>query len=100
MSAAEAFESTLIRRGLQATTISELTRFVATMDARPLDRLLDELPALAEMSTSKFDLARAVFRRRARQLDPVEREQLRMHSEEVAARQDVIVAERIRTLFS
>jgi hypothetical protein len=69
------------------------------MEKRPLDRLLDELPALATLSNSKFDLARVVLGRRARDLTPVEREQLQMHAEEVAARTDDRVAARIRSLF-
>jgi hypothetical protein len=93
------FDTTLIRSGKQATTISELSRFVAVMETRPLDRLLDELPGFAQFSNSKFDLARAVLSRRARALAPVEREQLRIHAEEVAARVDRDVADRIRTLF-
>ena len=99
MSAAADFESTLIRRGTQATTISELSQFVATMEQRPLDRLLDELPSLAQMTNSKFDLARSVLRRRVRDLAPVEREQLQMHAEEVAGRTEDDVAVRIRSLF-
>ncbi len=99
MSAATDFDSTLIRSGIQATTISELTSFVDTMEKRPLDRLLDELPGLAGLSNSKFDLARSVLRRRARDLAPVEREQLQLHAEEVAGRTADEVAVRIRALF-
>jgi hypothetical protein len=99
MSAAADFDSTLIRSGVQATTISELTQFVATMEQRPLDRLLDELPGLAGLSNSKFDLARSVLRRRARDLAPMELEQLQILAEEVAGRTDEDVADRIRALF-
>jgi cob(I)alamin adenosyltransferase len=99
MSAAVDFDSTLIRSGIQATTISELSQFVATMEKRPLDRLLEDLPGLASLSNSKFDLARSVLRRRARDLAPVEREQLQIHAEEVAVGTDDEVAFRIRSLF-
>ena len=99
MSAATDFDSTLVRSGIHATTISELSRFVAVMEQRPLDRLLEELPALATLSNSKFDLARSVLRRRARDLAPIEREQLQMLAEEVAGRTDEEVADRIRELF-
>ena len=99
MSAAADFDTTLVRSGIQATTISELSRFVAKMEVRPLDRLLNDLPGFALFSNSKFDLARAVLRRRVRDLAPVEREQLRMHAEEVAARAQPDVGERIRALF-
>lgn len=93
------FDTTLIRSGIQATTISELSKFVVTMEERPLDRLLNDLPGFALFSNSKFDLARAVFRRRVRNLAPVERLQLKMHAEEVALRTEDDVAERIRALF-
>ena len=99
MTAAIDFDTTLIRSGIQATTISELTRFVAVIEQRPLDRLLNDLPGFARFSNSKFDLARSVLRRRVRELVPVEREQLRIHAEEVAARTEPDVAERIRALF-
>jgi hypothetical protein len=99
MSAAVDFDSTLVRSGIHATTISELSRFVATIEQRPLDRLLEELPGLAGLSNSKFDLARSVLRRRARDLAPIEREQLQMLAEEVAGRTDEEVADRIRGLF-
>jgi hypothetical protein len=104
MSATADLDSTLIRRGTEATTISELSAFVATIEKRPLDRLLDELPSLALMTNSKFDLARAVLRRRARDLAPIDREQLRVHAEEVADRAADLhkddVAVRIRSLFN
>jgi hypothetical protein len=99
MSAAADFDSTLVRTGIQATTISELTQFVLVMEKRPLDRLLDELPGLARLSNSKFDLAQAVLRRRARELAPMERLQLKIHAEEVAGASELTVAERIRSLF-
>jgi hypothetical protein len=93
------FDTTLIRSGIQATTISELSKFVTAMEERPLDRLLSDLPGFALFSNSKFDLARAVFRRRIRTLAPVERLQLKIHAEEVAAHADAEVGERIRALF-
>jgi hypothetical protein len=99
MSADMDFDSTLVRTGIHATTISELTKFVTVMEGRPLDRLLDELPGLARLSNSKFDLAQAVLRRRARQLAPIERLQLKLHAEEVAAVAEPPVADRIRSLF-
>jgi hypothetical protein len=93
------FDSTLIRRGLQATTISEMTRFVATLDERPLDKLLADLPGFALFSETKFTLARAVLRRRVRDLSEIDREQLRAFAVEIATESEPEVAERIRTLF-
>ena len=99
MDAAADFDSTLIRRGLQATTISEMTRFVETMDGRPLDKLLQDLPGFAAFSETKFSLARAVLRRRMRALDDVDREQLRVLATEVAGAAKDDVAQRITAIF-
>ena len=99
MSVAADFDTTLIRSGIHATTISELSKFVAAIETRPLDRLLGELPGFALFSNSKFDLARSVVRRRARALPDVEREQIRIFAEEVASRTNDDVAMRIRTIF-
>jgi hypothetical protein len=99
MNSALDFESTLIRRGVQATTITEMTRFVETMDQRPLDKLLQDLPGFAVFSETKFSLARAVLRRRLRTLDAVDREQLRVLAAEVASAEKTDVAQRITAIF-
>jgi hypothetical protein len=93
------FDSTLIRNGLQATTISEMTQFVATMDERPLDKLLQDLPGFALFSETKFSLARAVLRRRMRELPAVDREQLRTLAHEIADNAKSDVAQRVRAIF-
>jgi hypothetical protein len=99
MNSALDFESTLIRRGVQATTITEMTHFVETMDQRPLDKLLQDLPGFAAFSETKFSLARAVLRRRLRTLDEVDREQLRVLAAEVASEEKTDVAQRITAIF-
>ena len=55
-------DSTLIRRGASATTFNELEQFVETIEGRPLDKLLTDLPGIAGFSGAKFDLARQVVR--------------------------------------
>ena len=92
-------DSTLIRCGTRAATFSEMAEFVETIETRPLDKLLTELPGIAGLSGSKFDLARQVVRRRANHLIAVEREQLRVMANEVAANAADDVAERIRAIF-
>lgn len=92
------FDSTLIRRGFHAATLTDMTEFVATLEQRPLDKLLAELPGLAGLSNTKFDLSRQVIRRRARTLSALEREQLRLFAEEIAAGVEGEVAVRIRGL--
>ncbi|MDQ3281524.1 MAG: hypothetical protein M3Q69_08930 [Acidobacteriota bacterium] len=99
MAASMDFDSTLIRNGLQATTIREMTNFVATMEQRPLDKLLTDLPGFALFSETKFSLARAVLRRRVRDLSEIDRQQLRTFAMEIARESEAEVAERIRGLF-
>lgn len=93
-------DSTLIRRGVSAATFSDMADFVDRIQNRPLDKLLAELPALAELSTTKFSLARQALRRRARSLQRADYEQLRLMAFEVADDAGAEVGERIRSLFS
>ncbi|HKR63118.1 MAG TPA: hypothetical protein VJZ00_05245 [Thermoanaerobaculia bacterium] len=92
-------DSTLIRRGVNASTFHEMEQFAETIEERPLDKLLTELPGIAQLSGAKFDLARQVVRRRANHLIAVEREQLRVMAEEVASGAGDDVAQRIRGIF-
>ena len=93
------FDTTLVRRGSRATTMSEMQLFVDAIQTRPLDKLLADLPGLAMLSDMKFILARQVLRRRLRELPPVEREQLRIHAENVAAETSAWAGERILRIF-
>jgi hypothetical protein len=77
-----------------------MAEFVDTIQERPLDKLMAELPALAELSTTKFSLARQTFRRRVRTLERVDYEQLRVIAFEVADDAGSEVGERIRSLFA
>jgi hypothetical protein len=94
------FDSTLIRRGFQAATFTEMEEFVETLQERPLDKLLAELPRLAALSEMKFNLARQVIRRRARSLSHVDREQLCVLGREVADAAGGETGEKIRAMFS
>lgn len=85
---------------MSAATLSEITEFAESLEHRPLDKLLAELPAVAALSRAKFDLARQVIRRRARQLSAVDVDQLRAFALEIAADSGGEVGQRIRSLFS
>jgi hypothetical protein len=93
-------DSTLIRRGLQAATYTDMAGFAETIESRPLDKLLAELPGIASLSEMKFSLARQVIRRRARTLDPVDRDQLRVLACEIAERAPAEIATRIQAIFT
>lgn len=93
-------DSTLIRRGVHASTLSDMADFVETLQQRPLDKLLGELPSLATLSQTKFSLARQVIRRRAKTLQRPDFEQLRLVAFEIADDAGSEVGERIRSLFT
>jgi len=93
------FDSTLIRRGVRAATFPEMAQFAETIEDRPLDKLLTELPALASLSELKFTLARQVIRRRSRTLSEVDREQLEVLACEIAETTPSELAQRIRGIF-
>ena len=94
------FDTTLLRRGVRATTFSEMAEFAETVELRPLDKLLSELPGIATLSEMKFNLARQVIRRRARFLGSLHHEQLRVLAHEIADTAPALVAARIRDLFA
>jgi hypothetical protein len=92
-------DSTLIRRGVHAATFSDMAEFVHTIESRPLDKLLSELPGIARLSDTKFSLARQVLRRRVKELDRATRDQLRLVAFEVAQDSGDEVGDRIRGIF-
>jgi hypothetical protein len=92
-------DSTLMRKGVRAASYSDMAEFAQTVETRPLDKLLAELPAIATLSETKFLLARAVMRRRARALSAVEHDQLRIIAAEIAAELGSELGGRIRDVF-
>ncbi|HEV2722310.1 MAG TPA: hypothetical protein VG323_19985 [Thermoanaerobaculia bacterium] len=92
-------DTTLTLQGVQAQTFREMEDFAEHVETRPLDKLLGDLNGLVRLPDTKFELARLVLRRRLRELAEVEREQLRLFAEEVAAMADAEAAERIRSVF-
>ena len=93
-------DTTLIRRGRTALSVSEMVAFVDMLEARPLLKLLEELPELARLSEAKFALATKTVRRRFRGESPVDQMQLRIVANDVAQTiDDVDTAARVRGLF-
>lgn len=94
------FDSTLIRRGRNALSVSEMVAFVETLEARPLIKLLEELPELARLSDAKFLLATKTLRRRFRGETIADQIQLRVAANEIAdAIPDPQTSTRVRGLF-
>ncbi|MBI2214204.1 MAG: hypothetical protein HYU52_11210 [Acidobacteria bacterium] len=93
-------DSTLVRRGRDAETFDQVSAFAKEIEGRSLDKLLLDLPGLAALSEWKFRLASQMFGRRYRQLPAVEKAQLKIFAEEVAASQDAELASKIRALIA
>jgi hypothetical protein len=59
-------ESTIIRHGKAAFSFSEMGRFVRELEARPLARLLEDLPGLLELPDAKYALVSLAVGKRMR----------------------------------
>ena len=93
-------DSTLIRRGRSALSVSEMVAYVDMLEARPLLKLLEELPELAQLSEAKFALATKTLRRRFRGESLVDQIQLRIVANDLAQTiDDAETAARVRGLF-
>jgi len=94
-------KSTLVRRGFDAITFADMATFAAAIETRPLEKLLDDLPGLAELSDAKFDLAVNMLRRRFASHSEIDRDMLRTYAETIAAEvEDEAKRERILKLFA
>jgi hypothetical protein len=94
-------DSTLIRRGRSAVTLTEMVAFVKTIEERPVATLLAELPDIARLSETKFSLALATLRRRFRGETPRGQLQLCETAATIANTiPDCDIADRIRGIFT
>ncbi|HUP46163.1 MAG TPA: hypothetical protein VM779_11695 [Thermoanaerobaculia bacterium] len=93
-------ESTLIRRGRRATTFSDMVEFTQSVHQQPFEMVLKELPALASLSDTKFNLATKVLRRRFRTERGVDQVRMRAEAEQIARSvSSTFTANRIRSIF-
>lgn len=74
--------SSVVLRGIDARTFSEMESFVKDLEARPTERLLRDLEQLAELSATKVSLVSYVMSGKFRASDPEQRNVMR---ESVAA---------------
>ncbi|MBK5257962.1 MAG: hypothetical protein JJE51_00065 [Thermoanaerobaculia bacterium] len=94
------FDSTLIRRGRSALSFADMVAFAQTVHDRPIDKLLEELPQIARLSDTKFNLATKVLRRRFCSEGGDDQIKLRVIGNDIAANSSSIwVADRIRSIF-
>lgn len=96
----EDFDSTLIRRGRQAASFSDMVEFAKNVHERPLSKLFEELPQIARLSDTKFHLATNILRNRFRSQSGLDEGELRRIGSEIADRaSNDWVADRIRAIF-
>lgn len=74
--------SSVVIRGIDARTFTEMESFVKDLEARPVERLLRDLEELAGLSTTKFSLVSYVMSSKFRAGDAMEKQRMR---ESVAA---------------
>lgn len=84
--------TTLVRRGEDAATLREMVEFADTIEARPLEKLLRDLPGLSTLSEKKTELAFRVIERRLRNLSPADRLKLRIAAREIASDSEASMA--------
>jgi hypothetical protein len=74
--------SSVVLRGIDARTFTEMESFVKDLEARPVDRLLRDLPELADLPLTKVSLVSYVIAGKFRAAEGEERQRMR---ESVAA---------------
>lgn len=93
-------DSTLIRTGRKATSFADMVAFTQNVHDRPFEKLLVELPQIARLSDTKFNLATKVLRRRFSSQAAPEQTRLREIGGEIAtSANSEWVAGRIRSIF-
>ncbi len=76
-------DSTLVHQGLSALTFSEMASFVHDIEARPLPRLVSDLPGLLALPDLKYQLVLMVLRKRVKEAS-TEREPILARLRELA----------------
>ena len=74
---AEELASSVVIRGIDARTFSEMESFVKDLEARPTERLLRDLAQLAELSGAKISLVSYVIAGKYRISDTEQKDVIR-----------------------
>ena len=69
--------SSVVIRGIDAQTFSEMESFVKDLESRPTERLLRDLPQLAELSATKMSLVSYVIAGKYRAADAQQKKAIR-----------------------
>ena len=92
--------STLVHQGKSALTFTEMAAFVRDIEARPLPRLLSDLPGLLVLPDLKFQLVVMVLRKKLKDGSP-EREPIQARLQELRrGSADDTVRQRAEALLS
>ncbi len=70
-------DSSVVLRGIDARTFSEMESFVKDLEARPVERLLRDLPHLAELPETKVSLVSYVMFSKFRAAEAAEKTRMR-----------------------
>ncbi len=70
-------DSSVVLRGIDARTFSEMESFVKDLEARPMERLLRDLVQLAELSSTKMSLVSYVITGKYRTSDAHQKNAIR-----------------------
>ncbi|HEX8617617.1 MAG TPA: hypothetical protein VF911_08525 [Thermoanaerobaculia bacterium] len=69
--------SSVVLRGIDARTFTEMESFVKDLEARPVERLLRDLPELAALPDTKVSLVSYVVSSKYRAADAAEKQRMR-----------------------
>jgi hypothetical protein len=69
--------SSVVIRGIDARTFSEMESFVKDLEARPVERLLRDLPELADLPMTKVSLVSYVMYTKFRAAEAAEKTRMR-----------------------
>jgi hypothetical protein len=92
-------DSTLMRTGMNAFRLAEMAAFASDLGARPIDRLVEDLPALMKLPEGKYAIVAMAVSRRMRS-SPAEQAQLQARLKGLEATAAAEVRQRCRKLLS
>jgi hypothetical protein len=91
-------DSTLLRKGKVAFTLADMAAFAANLAARPIERLVADLPALLTLPEGKYGIVALAVGKRMRASD-AERKSLQERLRSLEAKADGLVRERCQALL-
>jgi len=81
--------SSVVMKAIDATTFTEMEKFVKDLESRPIERLLKDLPDLADLSATKVSLVSYVIAVKYRQADPPTRAMIKEGIQATLSRMDI-----------